>query len=224
MERSKAIEVAKKYLGVTENPPNSNNVKFNTSFYGKEVSGSAYPWCCTFIWYIHKEAGIEIKKTASCMELGNWFKSLGRFKTANPEVGDIVFFKYSTNTRWTNHVGLVEKVNNDGSITTIEGNTSTKSNDNGGAVMRRTRKINSSVVGFGSMSESVKTKYPILRQGSRGADVVKLQKALNKYGYLLTEDGIFGSNTYIAVIAFQGLKGLTKDGVVGEKTWKALGV
>ena len=37
------------------------------------------------------------------------------------------------------HIGIVEKVNDNGTYTTIEGNTSLSSNDNGGAVMRRTR-------------------------------------------------------------------------------------
>ena len=37
------------------------------------------------------------------------------------------------------HIGIVEKANKDGTYTTIEGNTSKSSDDNGGAVMRRTR-------------------------------------------------------------------------------------
>ena len=93
MANEKVIEIAKKYVGVTEYPPNSNNVVFNTRFYGREVSGANYPWCCAFIWYIHNEAGVDIKKTASCAELGAWFKNNGKFKTSAPKVGDIVFFK-----------------------------------------------------------------------------------------------------------------------------------
>lgn len=60
---------------------------------------------------------------------------------------------------------------------------------------------------------------PILRKGDKGEDVKMLQKALNKNGYNLTVDGIFGTNTYNAVVAFQGEKGITKDGIVGNITW-----
>ncbi len=46
-----------------------------------------------------------------------------------------------------------------------------------------------------------------------------LQKKLN-----LIADGIFGPLTEEAVKAFQKSKGLTPDGIVGAKTWAALGV
>lgn len=36
-------------VGVKESPKNSNRVKYNTWFYGKEVKGSAYPWCMVFV-------------------------------------------------------------------------------------------------------------------------------------------------------------------------------
>jgi len=62
-----------------------------------------------------------------------------------PQAGDIVFFKYSTNNRKTNHVGLVIDVK-EKTIVTIEGNSSQSSNDNGGKVMKRTRSKN--IVGY----------------------------------------------------------------------------
>lgn len=58
-----------------------------------------------------------------------------------------------------------------------------------------------------------------LRKGDRGEDVKTLQKALG-----IPADGIFGSGTEKAVIAYQKSKGLTADGVVGAKTWAALGI
>ncbi|WMM24272.1 LysM peptidoglycan-binding domain-containing protein [Tissierella sp. MB52-C2] len=66
---------------------------------------------------------------------------------------------------------------------------------------------------------------PILRQGSRGADVVRLQQLLISNGFNPgAVDGIFGANTHSAVIAFQRSRGLVADGVVGVNTWTALGV
>ena len=36
-------------VGVKESPKNSNNVKYNTWYYGHPVHGSAYPWCMVFV-------------------------------------------------------------------------------------------------------------------------------------------------------------------------------
>ena len=47
-----AIATAMAELGIKESPKNSNRVKYNTWFYGKEVRGSAYPWCATFICWL----------------------------------------------------------------------------------------------------------------------------------------------------------------------------
>ena len=223
----KVINIAKKYVGVCEDPPNSNKVVFNTKFYGREVSGANYPWCCAFIWCVFNEAGIDIKRTASCMMLGDWFKQEGKYHKDNPQVGDIVFFKFSGSSRWTNHVGLVVEVNGN-TLTTIEGNTSSDnkgSQNNGGMVAIRTRKINSSVVGFGRVSDDKNyssKNMPTLRLESRGASVKTLQSILNEHGAHLTVDGIFGNLTKLAVISFQGLNDLQKDGIVGRKTWEKL--
>lgn len=140
------IKTALREVGTTEYPPNSNNVKYNTEYYGHEVSGSAYPWCCVFVWWVFKhQTKFILNKTASCMTLGNWFKNNGRWYTT-PQVGDVVFFKFSTNNRWTNHVGIVKSIKGN-TIETIEGNTSVNSDDNGGAVMIRQRTSN--IVGYG---------------------------------------------------------------------------
>lgn len=66
---------------------------------------------------------------------------------------------------------------------------------------------------------------PTLRRGSQGDEVADLQTILNaRYGADLEVDGNFGKATEAAVKAFQKSHGLTADGVVGPKTWKALGV
>jgi len=134
------IERALKEVGISENPPNSNNVKYNTWFYGHEVSGASYPWCAVFISWLFKDNDNLCPKTASCVNMLEWFEKKNQI-VKNPQAGDIVFFHYNTNQRKTNHVGLVISVNGD-TITTIEGNTSQTSNDNGGKVMKRTRNKN----------------------------------------------------------------------------------
>ena len=79
-----------------------------------------------------------IPKTASCLNMLQWFEQ-NHQTVSEPRPGDIVFFKYSTNARRTNHVGLVFDVKSSDSFSTIEGNTSVNSNDNGGSVMIRNR-------------------------------------------------------------------------------------
>lgn len=54
--------------------------------------------------------------------------------------------------------------------------------------------------------------------GSRGSEVLSLQKMLRAVGYTTTEDGIFGSDTKAAVLHFQSTHGLKLDGVVGPQT------
>lgn len=53
-------------------------------------------------------------------------------------------------------------------------------------------------------------------------DVKELQGLLNKQGFSLTVDGLFGKGTETAVKKFQSTHGLVVDGVVGAATWKAL--
>lgn len=64
-----------------------------------------------------------------------------------------------------------------------------------------------------------------LRRGSRGDQVITLQKKLKNWGYYSgSVDGIFGSATEQAVMYFQRKNGLTADGIVGPATAKALGM
>lgn len=68
------------------------------------------------------------------------------------------------------------------------------------------------------------TTQPMLRTSSRGDAVRKLQELLNAKGYTCgSVDGIFGSKTYAAVLAFQKANGLGADGIVGPLTWAKLG-
>lgn len=140
MNAKQIIDIAKKEIGVKESPPNSNNVKYNTWYYGHPVSGSQYPWCAVFISWLYKAEQGLCKKTASCVDMLDWFEKRGQI-VKNPQAGDIVFFKYKTNNRRTNHVGLVVSVG-ENCINTIEGNTSVTNQDNGGRVMQRNRYSN----------------------------------------------------------------------------------
>ncbi|MGC5038095.1 penicillin-insensitive murein endopeptidase [Streptomyces sp. DT190] len=66
--------------------------------------------------------------------------------------------------------------------------------------------------------------FPLTSDGNRGSDVVALQHLLAAHGRPVTVDGVLGSGTRGAVVAFQQAKGLTADGIVGPATWDALAV
>ena len=136
------LYAAASQVGTTEKPAGSNAVKYNEAFYGRKVSGSAYPWCVTFVWWVFRQAGFSLYKTASCTALVERYReaSPGQIIQQGYRPGDLVFFDFSGHRAKTEHVGIVESVAADGTITTIEGNTGSGSNANGGAVMRRTRK------------------------------------------------------------------------------------
>ncbi len=58
----------------------------------------------------------------------------------------------------------------------------------------------------------------VLKKGSDGAEVVKLQQDLNRLGYGLGVDGKFGDATHGAVVHLQKSFGYTVDGQVGDGT------
>lgn len=67
------------------------------------------------------------------------------------------------------------------------------------------------------------SKCPLIKTGSSGEVVKLLQERLNSLGFNAgNADGIFGNNTYNAVYLFQSAKTLSKDGIVGQNTWKKL--
>lgn len=178
---------------------------------------------------------------AGCKYSRRYFKNNGRLFD-KPEPGDQIFFwpaDRSSDPEAVSHTGLVYKVDSK-KVYTIEGNTSGASGviANGGGVCKKSYNLNyARIAGYGRPKytpETGSTTEPAqeatggadstpetLRNGSEGATVEKLQKALSKLGYF-DIDGEFGSITEAAVKAFQQDKGLQADGVVGPKTWNAL--
>jgi putative chitinase len=70
-----------------------------------------------------------------------------------------------------------------------------------------------------STTSTPTTNNRTLRVGSKGPDVIVLQRALG-----IKADGVFGSGTADAVRKYQLAKGLVADGIVGPTTFKALGI
>lgn len=132
--REAVLQIAAWQIGVLESPSGSNRQK-----YGEAYGINGVAWCMIFVWWVFREAGFSLFRTASCSVLASRYKEAGQWVTGHYKPGDIVMFDFSGKRSKTQHVGIVERVYTDGTVVTIEGNTGTGNDTNGGAVMRRTR-------------------------------------------------------------------------------------
>ena len=125
-------------VGISESPPGSNNVRYNTWYYGREVSGSRYPWCMVFVQWVFAQAGVALpQRTASCGALMRAAQMSGQWVTADYHPGDVVIYDFPGGAA-TDHCGIVESVTDSG-VVAIEGNTGSGSDADGGQVQRRSR-------------------------------------------------------------------------------------
>lgn len=132
-----AIELAAAAIGVHEQPPGSNRgpeVDEYLRNVGLDPASGSYPWCAAFVSTMATAAGaLQLRKSASCQRLVELNHDL---VLAAPEDG-CIFVHLSPNH--TGHTGFVEHVNDDGSLSTIEGNTDAAGGRTGGQVMRQMR-------------------------------------------------------------------------------------
>lgn len=157
MTMNKVLKVAISQIGVFESPAGSNNVKYNTWFYGHAVHGDKYAWCATYLDWCFQKAGLgslyphnenaayaQDEIVSRCG--GKWIMKKNKSKSARQaylskaKPGDIVDFDFGAMDAYRRHTGIVEKVDGN-SIICIEGNTSESgSQNNGGRVCRKTRR------------------------------------------------------------------------------------
>lgn len=81
------------------------------------------------------------------------------------------------------------------------------------------------VLNSGNAIDNDNANFPLLKQGSTGQAVIRLQSILIGLNYdcgSTGDDGNFGAGTTKAVTAFQTANGLTSDGIVGRMTWEVL--
>ena len=125
-------------VGISESPPGSNNVRYNTWYYGREVSGGGYPWCMVFVQWVFNRAGVPLPaRTASCGALMRAAQMSGEWVTEDYRPGDVLIYDFPGGAA-TDHCGIVETVTDSG-VVAIEGNTGSGSDADGGQVQRRSR-------------------------------------------------------------------------------------
>lgn len=125
MKQLEAIcKAAQGELGIKEDPPDSNCVKYNTWYYGRAVSGGEYAWCMVFMQWLANKIGLSVYRTASCSVLATWAKQQKQWVTQDFQKGDWVEFDFSGKRKVTQHVGLVVGLY-PGGVITIEGEAET---------------------------------------------------------------------------------------------------
>jgi hypothetical protein len=131
------VEIATAEVGYIEEAVPENKTKYQKA---------NQPWCGAFVNWCGKKAGVEIPNTVYTPAGADAFKKMKRWQegeTAQPQAGDIVYFDFPADgVDRISHVGIVVKDNEDGTVTCIEGNTSSdKKGDqrNGGEVCLKIR-------------------------------------------------------------------------------------
>nr|DAQ52632.1 MAG TPA: putative peptidoglycan binding domain protein [Caudoviricetes sp.] len=242
---SEIMKLAKSYVGTKESPAYSNNVIFNTHYYGHEVSGGNYAWCVVFVWDIFRMAGAsnlfcDGKKTAWVDTVRDWAKSKGLVVSKDQgRHGDLALFDWNHNGSG-DHIGFIDAKNADGSYETCEGNTSVDNNSNGGEVQIRTRYPSEIMMIIRPQYEAeeisptptptkeatVKMELRMLKRGMSGNDVraaMLLMKDKGYYPYAIpATDKLFGPKMEAGVRKMQAEHNLGVDGVIGHNSWTFL--
>jgi peptidoglycan hydrolase-like protein with peptidoglycan-binding domain len=221
MSRQTVLDIAEAESGTHESPTNSNKTK-----YGEWYGLNGVPWCAIFISWVFDKAGHPLGNIDTargfqyCPSAYNYWKTHNCF-TESPQPADIVVFDWNGDGV-CDHTGIFVKWIEPGkTFQCWEGNTALDNDSNGGRVMLRTRHAASvkAFVNPGVFSNDLfQPQSPVLvfKRGSRGADVVRLQKMLYDLGYTITVDGDFGIKTERIVKDFQTDQGLAATGIVTQ--------
>jgi len=229
------LDRARSQIGTVEARDGSNP-------YGRAYGMDRVAWCAEFAWWAFTQAGAGalVPKTAYTPTMYSWFQQRQQ-ASRTPRVGSLVFYNWpGDGVDRIQHVGIVEAVNPNGTITTIEGNTTSGVAGNqsaGGGVWRRTRST-SAVVGYGHPAYAAGPPAPptgfdpntlaTLSHGMRSdSRVIALQRYLNAAPWrpelpLLPATGNYLDQTAEVVHRAQqqlGITGADADGrVVGPRT------
>jgi CHAP domain len=118
------VNLVRNEVGVAEQPPGSNDApriaQFRQATAGAPGPG---PWCAYFVSWAARQAGVPIGDAGQGYgrvdDVWAWGERAGKAIPASagpPQPGDLIV--------WDEHIGVVESVGADGTINTIEGNSS----------------------------------------------------------------------------------------------------
>lgn len=128
---ARMVALAQQEIGVSETGGNNESTRireYRTATAGAENTPG--PWCAYFVSYLAKESGAPIgasgNGTGYVPTLQAWGKQENRyteFGQGTPKPGDIVIINWG-GSGIVDHTGIVERVDPDGTVHTIEGNSS----------------------------------------------------------------------------------------------------
>jgi hypothetical protein len=117
------LNVVRNEVGQAEQPAGSNDSP-RIAQYRQATAGSGVgPWCAYFVSWAARQAGAPLGDAGQGFgrvdDVWAWAERTGKAMpaaTAQPQPGDLIV--------WDEHIGIVESVDADGSIHTVEGNSS----------------------------------------------------------------------------------------------------
>jgi hypothetical protein len=133
------LNAVRNEVGVAEQPPGSNDSPRIAQYRQATAGAGVGPWCAYFVSWAARQAGAPIGDQGQGFglvdDVWSWAERSGKAIPAAgavPQPGDLIV--------WDEHIGVVESVDPDGTVHTIEGNSSdsvarrTYGSDGGGAV------------------------------------------------------------------------------------------
>lgn len=148
----RALNLASTNVGnpAAEEQPHGSNRSPKIDIWNQAVGvplGS--PWCMSFVYAMVSQAANELGvpntlyRTGSCTEQYHQCIADG-IVMASPQAGDVFLVKGKKPGVFV-HTGFVAKVNTDGTVQTVEGNTNDSGSPEGYGVFRRSRRVSSLV-------------------------------------------------------------------------------
>jgi CHAP domain len=121
----RALAFAQQEIGQAEQPPGSNDSPRIAEYRTATAGSGIGPWCAYFVSWAAKNAGTPLGEAGqgfgSVAAVSSWAQRTGRWNPAAsgqpPQAGDLIVWGGQ-------HIGIVESVDADGKVHTIEGNSS----------------------------------------------------------------------------------------------------
>jgi hypothetical protein len=119
------VNLVQQEVGVAEQPPGSNDSPRIAQFRQATAGSGVGPWCAYFTSWAAREAGVPLGDNGQGFgrvdDVYAWAQKAGKAipntgGNVKPEAGDLIV--------WDEHIGVVKSVDGDGTIHTIEGNSS----------------------------------------------------------------------------------------------------
>jgi hypothetical protein len=121
----RALQFAQAEIGQAEQPPGSNDSPRIAEYRAATAGSGIGPWCSYFVSWAAKQAGAPLGEAGQGFgavgSVASWAQRTGRWNPAAsgtpPQAGDLIVWGGQ-------HIGIVESVDADGRIHTVEGNSS----------------------------------------------------------------------------------------------------